>query len=142
MPSTPIKKLRRLAAEEAIELWCEDECHFQQHGTRCVMWIPPEEVDPVLLHAPTRQHTAVFGAVCPADGRLLTMPAETFDAQHFQAFLTHLLRRRRRSEEHTSELQSPLNLVCRLLLEKKKKKERILLKTETTLNVFKWLDRH
>src|SRR5574341_309428 len=28
---------------------------------------------------------------------------------------------RRRSEEHTSELQSPTNLVCRLLLEKKKK---------------------
>src|SRR3989454_5630697 len=30
------------------------------------------------------------------------------------------LRGRRRSEEHTSELQSPCNLVCRLLLEKKK----------------------
>src|SRR5256885_5927300 len=30
------------------------------------------------------------------------------------------LLRRRRSEEHTSELQSPCNLVCRLLLEKKK----------------------
>src|SRR2546426_4718099 len=29
-------------------------------------------------------------------------------------------RRRQRSEEHTSELQSPCNLVCRLLLEKKK----------------------
>src|SRR5260370_28932377 len=29
---------------------------------------------------------------------------------------------RQRSEEHTSELQSHLNLVCRLLLEKKKKK--------------------
>src|SRR5207237_9418060 len=29
----------------------------------------------------------------------------------------------RRSEEHTSELQSHLNLVCRLLLEKKKKKK-------------------
>src|SRR5690242_21206648 len=29
---------------------------------------------------------------------------------------------RRRSEEHTSELQSHVNLVCRLLLEKKKKK--------------------
>src|SRR2546426_3005855 len=28
---------------------------------------------------------------------------------------------RSRSEEHTSELQSPCNLVCRLLLEKKKK---------------------
>src|SRR6266850_3335848 len=30
----------------------------------------------------------------------------------------------RRSEEHTSELQSPCNLVCRLLLEKKKKKKK------------------
>src|SRR5438093_13781425 len=30
-------------------------------------------------------------------------------------------RRERRSEEHTSELQSLTNLVCRLLLEKKKK---------------------
>src|SRR2546426_4231460 len=31
-------------------------------------------------------------------------------------------RRARRSEEHTSELQSPCNIVCRLLLVKKKKK--------------------
>src|SRR5256885_6371333 len=31
-----------------------------------------------------------------------------------------------RSEEHTSELQSPCNLVCRLLLEKKNKKNRKL----------------
>src|SRR5947208_17142051 len=31
--------------------------------------------------------------------------------------------RRTRSEEHTSELQSPDHLVCRLLLEKKKKKK-------------------
>src|SRR5438094_7600221 len=31
--------------------------------------------------------------------------------------------RGRRSEEHTSELQSPYDLVCRLLLEKKKKKK-------------------
>src|SRR5437763_7204731 len=30
--------------------------------------------------------------------------------------------RKRRSEEHTSELQSPMYLVCRLLLEKKKNK--------------------
>src|SRR5688500_19410466 len=30
---------------------------------------------------------------------------------------------RARSEEHTSELQSPCNLVCRLLLEKKKERE-------------------
>src|SRR5437879_11144489 len=31
----------------------------------------------------------------------------------------------RRSEEHTSELQSPMYLVCRLLLEKKKKNKQI-----------------
>src|SRR2546426_8895679 len=34
-----------------------------------------------------------------------------------------LTRFEERSEEHTSELQSPCNLVCRLLLEKKKKNE-------------------
>src|SRR5256885_3045590 len=32
---------------------------------------------------------------------------------------------RRRSEEHTSELQSPCNLVCRLLLEKKKNVDKV-----------------
>src|SRR5438477_4629335 len=34
-------------------------------------------------------------------------------------------RRQQRSEEHTSELQSHVNLVCRLLLEKKKKKKKL-----------------
>src|SRR2546426_5070697 len=33
-----------------------------------------------------------------------------------------IVNKSRRSEEHTSELQSPCNLVCRLLLEKKKKR--------------------
>src|SRR5690242_21596334 len=33
-------------------------------------------------------------------------------------------RAKKRSEEHTSELQSHVNLVCRLLLEKKKKKKK------------------
>src|SRR5687768_18356069 len=36
---------------------------------------------------------------------------------------TESLKRMMRSEEHTSELQSRLHLVCRLLLEKKKKKK-------------------
>src|SRR5256886_9998207 len=38
-----------------------------------------------------------------------------------------------RSEEHTSELQSQSNLVCRLLLEKKKKKNRI---PDTTMHAY------
>src|SRR5256885_1604189 len=43
-------------------------------------------------------------------------------------------RRSRRSEEHTSELQSPCNLVCRLLLEKKKSVPRH--NTPLTLHLF------
>src|SRR5688572_31322331 len=38
----------------------------------------------------------------------------------------------RRSEEHTSELQSQSNLVCRLLLEKKKRHTRVLFVAYTT----------
>src|SRR5690348_17443432 len=39
---------------------------------------------------------------------------------------------RARSEEHTSELQSPVHLVCRLLLEKKKKKTKSSHSTKIT----------
>src|SRR5256885_12048325 len=39
------------------------------------------------------------------------------EARNSELFLDRV----RRSEEHTSELQSPCNLVCRLLLEKKKR---------------------
>src|SRR5688572_32715996 len=39
------------------------------------------------------------------------------------------MRETRRSEEHTSELQSQSNLVCRLLLEKKKKKNIVIRST-------------
>src|SRR2546426_7433924 len=44
--------------------------------------------------------------------------------------LLAILKEPSRSEEHTSELQSPCNLVCRLLLEKKKRKS-----TETCLKI-------
>src|SRR5260370_33753285 len=44
----------------------------------------------------------------------------------------HPFARRGRSEEHTSELQSHLNLVCRLLLEKKKKDVSRLLSCQWT----------
>src|SRR5437763_11717838 len=54
-------------------------------------------------------------------------PAETFPCRGgcgWRGGLLHVLLRsvprRLRSEEHTSELQSPMYLVCRLLLEKKK----------------------
>src|SRR5690606_40486827 len=54
------------------------------------------------------------------------------DRLALRSFMGHLARRglsrrsigRKRSEEHTSELQSRENLVCRLLLEKKKKNKK------------------
>src|SRR5688500_19822636 len=51
--------------------------------------------------------------------RFLATP-EGRDAHIFHAALGCLNPTLPRSEEHTSELQSPCNLVCRLLLEKKK----------------------
>src|SRR5438876_10897001 len=54
-------------------------------------------------------------------------PTEIFDDLYLGLRAGGALRKRRRgerSEEHTSELQSPVHLVCRLLLEKKKKYKR------------------
>src|SRR2546422_4429093 len=51
--------------------------------------------------------------------RLLVAPTDMLD--RFLALMSVGATSSRRSEEHTSELQSRLHLVCRLLLEKKKK---------------------
>src|SRR2546422_2523476 len=63
---------------------------------------------------------------CQANGLIPAHAAETFLAlsahhRHGQPAQLAQFATRRRSEEHTSELQSRLHLVCRLLLEKKKK---------------------
>src|SRR2546429_2534935 len=47
-----------------------------------------------------------------------------------------------RSEEHTSELQSRLHLVCRLLLEKKKKHPRAQARTLQHLTTPVWMHHH
>src|SRR3989454_7958608 len=54
----------------------------------------------------------------PRDGKAQRVAA--FERRLGRMF-TPAFYREFRSEEHTSELQSPCNLVCRLLLEKKKK---------------------
>src|SRR5438552_14982798 len=61
-------------------------------------------------------YTTLFRSIPPArgDGRRIT--------QCLLNLTGNALKFKRRSEEHTSELQSPDHLVCRLLLEKKKKK--------------------
>jgi hypothetical protein len=89
-----IKKLRRLGRDERVDLWSLDECHFQQHGTRCLMWVPPEETDPVLLHAPTRKSVALFGAVNLRNGQFITQFSPKFDAVTFGDFLRKLIAHR------------------------------------------------
>src|SRR5256885_7018193 len=81
-------------------------------------------------------YTTLFRSLHALGVRVLRRgEAAAFEAELAQAVLDRLLRDStvcllagddprvqvcRRSEEHTSELQSPCNLVCRLLLEKKK----------------------
>ncbi len=80
-------------ADPAVDLWASDEVHFQQHGSRCRMWIPPETKDPVLLHAPTRRSVGYFGAVRLRDGRFYyCREADKFNGLTFLAFLKGLRR--------------------------------------------------
>src|SRR2546426_6888395 len=70
-------------------------------------------------------YTTLFRSHAPARGRgAMETPcgqARRREGRHRRRKAEASLRRARgRSEEHTSELQSPCNLVCRLLLEKKK----------------------
>src|SRR5574337_827823 len=90
--------------------------------------LPPQKnrrLPPVLLYALTCDFT---GGCPPPPSRSLCQRVKlqlqfikflVIRPFNFQLSL-HL---ERRSEEHTSELQSPLNLVCRLLLEKKKQQD-------------------
>lgn len=75
------------------EIWSIDECHFQQHGSRCAMWIPPEEKDPVVLHAPTRKSVSLFGAVNLSSGKFIHTISPIFNAVTFADFLKKLLKR-------------------------------------------------
>jgi transposase len=63
------------------------------------MWVPPEDIDPVVLHAPTRKNAPFFGAVRASDGLLVTQRADTFNAQTFQIFLSQLIRRKRQGRK-------------------------------------------
>jgi transposase len=68
-----------------------DEVRFQQHGSRCRMWVPPETRNPVILHHPTHRSVGYFGAVRLSDGKFVFQREETrFNAQTFLGFLRNL----------------------------------------------------
>lgn len=78
-------------ADPDIDMWAIDEVHFQQHGSRCRMWIAPEEKDPILLHEPTRKSVGYFGAVRLRDGKFVYQrEVARFNGETFFKFLKKL----------------------------------------------------
>src|SRR5205807_7892889 len=67
-----------------------------------LVWLNPEE-----------ERINIPGTLLPTNWTYRFRP-------YIEELTTHVGLAQTRSEEHTSELQSPCNLVCRLLLEKKK----------------------
>src|SRR5262245_31049358 len=70
---------------------------------------------PVAMEGVAQRRLAPLPQVQPALGQVFAGPVDKRQHRRGRA-----LERARRSEEHTSELQSLRHLVCRLLLEKKK----------------------
>src|SRR3989454_2991384 len=83
--------------------------------------------DPILAHIAAIEENLAIGRLDESGehfhGGALTCAVRSDVAEN----LTGANREADRSEEHTSELQSPCNLVCRLLLEKKKKQQKSIL---------------
>src|SRR5256885_5419995 len=71
-----------------------------------------------MIRRPPRSTLFPYTTLFRSLHRRLVLPRRGLRRRHLQVPALHLALPR--SEEHTSELQSPCNLVCRLLLEKKK----------------------
>src|SRR2546422_6011661 len=94
--------------DQAVEQDCRDSCQ-----TSC----PQTTRHRIVLSKASRYHTGEVDNESRSDQ--CGVYHATF-GKHFQKLIMAMIQGR--SEEHTSELQSRLHLVCRLLLEKKKKK--------------------
>src|SRR2546429_6317321 len=101
-----------LLDEVSTECCCPERASFEPaaHSQR-----EPPSFATVASSQRRDRRSPVFGSHAGADG-------EAAERVACRASRAHLLLER--SEEHTSELQSRLHLVCRLLLEKKKKRHR------------------
>src|SRR5574340_1498604 len=76
-----------------------------------------------MIRRPPRSTLFPYTTLFRSHALITWLSCTEYVAEHvlFTWLITHLSRDITRSEEHTSELQSPKDLVCRLLLEKKKR---------------------
>src|SRR5690242_21299830 len=94
-------------------------CHQRKRACKRETWaiegisqFEPQEETPCYMSNSTEQN------------RLISMVFRVFQMKPLICICRCMKAMSRRSEEHTSELQSHVNLVCRLLLEKKKKNKK------------------
>src|SRR5688572_32495594 len=118
-PRTRKTSTSRSASMARVSAASRCQVSARRRQARAAARVPPRDGEASLL--PDRAHNLLPGAVArllrvEVDNRLAGGATVTASSRSGQ-------RSHRRSEEHTSELQSQSNLVCRLLLEKKKKKE-------------------
>src|SRR5438876_11839519 len=107
------EKLReRLLGAETLRVKTEAGTEFAAHFDRRLDWVKTSGLidSRYWSNLPAGE---VFTTPATVDG---TFVCDATVGYHFCGKLGYL----QRSEEHTSELQSPVHLVCRLLLEKKK----------------------
>src|SRR5260370_16658586 len=105
-----------------LEVPIEGEHFLIDVGDKQVLIAAPEDIGRVDAH-PGARLPRLAEAYLGRQRDLFELPLTNFagPAVPQQQLLHRILGDKQRSEEHTSELQSHLNLVCRLLLEKKKK---------------------
>src|SRR2546426_8523337 len=118
-----------ITSERAIDLSVlnPDFCAGRAGGGLCVLFATSDEYPDELLsrhlpddpfHFQHKQRSQNFRRVQAGAFDQLVHVTRLVGVEHG---VERAFRSDQRSEEHTSELQSPCNLVCRLLLEKKKK---------------------
>src|SRR5205807_10320988 len=101
---------------------------YHSHSTTEIYTLSLHDALPILCRLrpdPDRHRTSVIEPVAARSLKLLNfLVSRGLDGRvailDFRSGQSGAAPKRLRSEEHTSELQSPCNLVCRLLLEKKK----------------------
>jgi transposase len=80
------------------------------------MRVPPENKDPIVVHAPTRKPIACFGTVSLSTGKFVRSVSITFNAQTFELFLKKLLRHRSRGKKMVIVLDNACYHHARLLV--------------------------